>query len=335
MSNLDRCSSALQGIIASETIDGILWPRRLTLRQRKYLAAVPMWSMRGECSAGVRLVIGTRARRVTLHFKIGWCVRPWFDLDWNCDGGPTRSLRLEDLPSQEQVGRPWSATFDLPEDGIEHRLEIWLPNLAELGIHSIEADAPWRPLPSTSTRRLLCLGDSITQGMLADGPSGTLAMRLGRRFDAQVLNQGVGGHRHDPGLLDPDLPFEPQVITLAYGTNDWTSSVSVDRCASRARETVQNLRKTWPKAAIVVISPLWRETSSVEGQIPLVDYGAAIRSACADIPAVTVIDGFTLIDHRMDLFADGLHPNSLGFAQYEERLAPVISQVTGWAFATR
>ena len=57
----------------------------------------------------------------------------------------------------------------------------------------------------------------------------------------------------------------------------------------------------------------------------LLAFSSAIAEAARSFDRVSVIDGYTLVPHREDLFADGLHPNDEGFLHYALNLARHIS----------
>ena len=66
----------------------------------------------------------------------------------------------------------------------------------------------------------LALGDSITQGMVAIRPSGIYPSLISERFGLGLINAGVGGIRFDSDEIDY-IGFEPDIITVALGCNDW------------------------------------------------------------------------------------------------------------------
>jgi len=68
------------------------------------------------------------------------------------------------------------------------------------------------------------LGDSITQGYTTVFPSLTYSNVYARERNANCVNQGIGAALFDKENLDPELPFSPDKVFVAYGTNDWTHS---------------------------------------------------------------------------------------------------------------
>ena len=113
------------------------------------------------------------------------------------------------------------------------------------------------PVPQRS-RRMLQLGDSITMGMNADGPGRCYASILADLLDADPLNQGIGGHIYDPDSVDTHIPFEPDLISVAYGSNDWAKDVSIEELTPRLHRYYASLQERW-SCPIIVVSPVFRK----------------------------------------------------------------------------
>ena len=58
-------------------------------------------------------------------------------------------------------------------------------------------------------------------------------------------------------MLDGALGFTPDLITVAYGTNDWSCKPR-DMLVRDAEECLDGVRRLWPQVPLVVIGPLWR-----------------------------------------------------------------------------
>lgn len=88
------------------------------------------------------------------------------------------------------------------------------------------------------------------------------------------------------------------------------------------------LRRNYPYAKIFAITPIWRKDYQGKRAFgPFEAVAAGIRQAVADIPDITVIDGFDLVPHDEKFFSDlRLHPNDAGFAHYGENLCRKIGQ---------
>lgn len=81
------------------------------------------------------------------------------------------------------------------------------------------------PLPDLlrGARRIVCLGDSITE--LGEGPGGYVSLMRAALADRgiEVINAGIGGHRSNDMLarLNRDvLRHRPDLVTISCGVND-------------------------------------------------------------------------------------------------------------------
>ncbi len=168
--------------------------------------------------------------------------------------------------------------------------------------------------------------DSITQGMDARGPASIYTTQLARMLNAELLNVGVGGHIYDLDALDDELPFTPDLVTIAYGTNDWSRGLSQDQIARTVEDYLQRLTSTIARSArVFVLTPLWRHNGhETKAGGTLVEFSQAIANAAAGIEGVSVVDGTSLVPHRADLFADGTHPTDEGFLHYAINLHRAI-----------
>ena len=217
-------------------------------------------------------------------------------------------------------------SFSNPQHRL-HEVQISLPLIVGCGFAGLRSNGSLEP--AAERPQILCLGDSITQGFVAGWPSKCYTALLADALNADVLNQGIGGHIFHPESLNglERLPFRPACITVAYGTNDWHDCPSVDTIRTNASAYLARLHGLFPETPVYVISPLWRADC---GQLPA--HGAPLsvirqilQQEVQKYGHMTLIDGDTLIDHRTELFEDGfLHPNRQGFAQMTKRLLAVI-----------
>ena len=174
-------------------------------------------------------------------------------------------------------------------------------------------------------RRLLCLGDSITQGTAAVQPTCSYPVLLARHWGCDLLNQGVGGHVWDPLALADPPAYAPHRITIAYGTNDWQRGVTAAALADHVGAYLDRVRALWPGVPVAVITPLWRtgETQSQRAGT-LADVRAVIARSAAPTGA-QVIDGAALLPAQAWWFPDGVHPSDAGFCRLALALSAHLS----------
>ena len=173
---------------------------------------------------------------------------------------------------------------------------------------------------------MLVYGDSITQGYDSTTPARSYAMQLVRALDADARNKAIGGEVFCPELSKVKNDIEPDYISVAYGTNDWSRIPRAD-IKKNARQFYLNLRENYPGAKIFAITPIWRKDYQREDRYDFMAISAIINESVKDIPNVVVIEGFDLVPHKEEYFADlRLHPNDEGFKYYAENLIAEIKK---------
>ena len=180
--------------------------------------------------------------------------------------------------------------------------------------------------PVKKTRKMLAFGDSITQGYDAIYPSRSYQNRLSDLLDASCINKGIGGERFFPALLDGELDLQPDLITVAYGTNDWSKRDPVT-FENNCRGFFEKLTARYPDAKIIAITPIWRadNTKQTPFGAPLSEAVKRITDICAEFPRIAVIHGGSFTPRLGEFYADAyLHPNDMGFAFYAENLYPAV-----------
>lgn len=208
------------------------------------------------------------------------------------------------------------------------RVTIWLPCLFDASISefAIEDGACFEPAKKDCN--IMFLGDSITQGYTTEFPSLTYTNIVTNRMNAHCINQGIGGALFDKSDLDEELPFEPDIIFVAYGTNDWYHSGDRD-LGKNADSFYQKLCSIYPKTKIYAILPIWRANIPRVSEIATMGFDemhTVLENICRKYNVET-IDGRKLTPHHEKFFLpDGTHPNEMGFLQYGENLYKVIEK---------
>ncbi len=237
----------------------------------------------------------------------------WFDLYLN--GLLTQHFGTDGI---QMAGG--SASIDLGK-GVKD-VELYLPWSRAAILSNIELDDGATLEPVVRPHTMIAFGDSITQGYDAIYPSLSYVSTLARLLDADVVNKGIGGERFFPALLEQADPIQPDYITVAYGTNDW-STVTVERFLQTCRAFYQRLSELYPDSKIFAITPICRLDSNRVTNFgePFSMVGAHIRELCADLPNVTLICGEKFTPAFKTFYSDAyLHPNDLGFALYAQNL---------------
>ncbi len=314
--DLSRQSNLLHGI-ARVVRQGEAWhPARMTAALEKNYGGTEAYLIRAACTAGVRLALQTDAPVLNIGLQYRRSCRNLSQCDVLIDGRPAAPL----LPAPADAD--FTAAVPLPGGG-PHVVEIYLPHCREVLISRLEipdgATAAPRPRPPN---RWLAVGDSITQGMTATSPALTWTARVARQLGWDLHNIAVGGAiaQAAVGRLALDLAWN--IATVAFGVNDFNQDRPPDVVQAETRGLLERLLQR-PQAALYLLTPVpWagRTTPNNIG-LHLEDYRQALRQAAAGLPRVAVIEGAELLDDNPALFADNVHPNDTGMAQFAERLA--------------
>ncbi len=246
-------------------------------------------------------------------------------MDVYCDGRFVDSVsNCAQLPDFDRLAcggfsEERTKTFSLPKN--EKEVCVYFPFSAITEIKELRLNGGTYIRPVKREKILLSFGDSITHGYDAFHPANSYANRLADELGYQIFNKGIGGEVFFPKLALEEDGFQPDLITVAYGTNDWRY-FSQEQIAQNCGEFLENLTKTYPKTKIVVISPTWRK--DLRENMPGGDFLGLERAIGAEAEKrndVYFISGFTLIPQEAELFADRrLHPNDEGFAHYAKNL---------------
>lgn len=216
--------------------------------------------------------------------------------------------------------------FDLGEG--EKEIYVQMPwNMVTL-LKEFRLDDGASILPVKPAKKILCYGDSITQGFDALHPSRKYTSRMADFLNMEEFNKAIGGEKFNPKLSAIRQDFTPDLITVAYGTNDWKVRTQ-EQFNANCGGFYENLSKHYPDTTIFAITPIWRsiQEKKVFDLGPFRNVHDSICRLTADLPNVKVIDAFEFIPHFSDYFADlTLHPNGAGYDRYFEGLRPYLEE---------
>lgn len=320
-----------------QTPEGIRFWRFTKQQQEAYLPDRPATGMnyysRTLACSGMRFVFRTDSRTMKLKCLLEKSTsRSFFCFEVFADGKPVGNLDNfgdqtypEGKPNAQFPLGEYEKEFTLPE-GMK-TVVVYLPFTICPALQELSLDDGAVLQPVRRAKKLFSFGDSITQGYDAMYPSRHYTAPLADMLDAELVNKGIGGEIFFPTLATLADDTAPDYITVAYGTNDFSKTDGTDFIA-RAGAFFGALRQNYPNARIFAITPIWRKDYQGKRAFgPFETVAEGIRQAVADIPDVTVIDGFDLVPHDEKFFSDlRLHPNDAGFAHYGENLCREIGQ---------
>jgi lysophospholipase L1-like esterase len=233
-----------------------------------------------------------------------------------------KELRLEDKPYE-------LALCDSLGDGYEEcRVTVYFPRGNDPAvIKYVELDDGATLTPHKYDLKMLFYGDSITQGCSSVAHSLCYTRMVADFFNAESYNLGVGGGRMDISTVD-DIGYEPDVVVISFGTNDFTHHKSLDALKSKADEFMAAVKELHKNSAkhFFVISPLWRADLDKwvgnEENGRKMSYLSEARGAIIEYAAkhgMNHINGLELVPPSPEYFRDEyLHPNDLGFCLYAQ-----------------
>jgi lysophospholipase L1-like esterase len=198
-------------------------------------------------------------------------------------------------------------------------VKIYFPTIFEMHIKNLKINGTVEK--PAQKEKILCLGDSITQGFISGYPSCNYVARIAALLNVDAINQGVGGYIYNSASLNGLQRFKPQFglpkfITVAYGTNDWHRKIPKDILQNNIREYYKRLIEIFPDTPIYVITPIWRGDIELETNDKAYFYEIQniIQKETSLYKTIKLINGLRLIPHEFKFFSDVyLHPNAEGF----------------------
>lgn len=300
----------LSGYVRLEEKDGYIFPKRVTEKQNEIISSRSFFP-RQESTSSMFIEFTTDADKISFdYFVCPGSSKEYYSIDVLENGINTFNFH------NETVNEKGHLFIELENTG-EKLVTIYLSNLAGVGIKNFNVSGNIKK--HKRTLKMLALGDSITQGYTTKHPYYTYVNMVAKDLDAYVLNQAIGGDKFFDGNLDEDLNFDPDFITVAYGTNDWAHNMDVKL---NAFNYFKKLRHIYPGKMIFALLPIFR--GGIKGDIrngySLDDIRQQIKTA-AELNNITVINCKDFIQHHEDCFWDKtLHPNELGFVFYAQGL---------------
>ena len=321
--NTETLKQLFKGALSIQNEDEWLRLYRFTKNQRNYYFEKTPDTLYPKtfATAGMKLDLVTDANEISFDFRVfAASSRTFYSVDLYIDGVFCDEMYVMNILRKKSG----SVSFVLPKG--THRLTVYFPNLMRMDIANVRLAGASFAEPVPSKMKILCLGDSITQGYDSYHSSLSYVNRISEALDAEILDQAIGAEVFDEKILDEELPFDPDLITIAYGTNDWAILESKEQFLTGAENFFRKIKNIYPDKKIVYISPIWRgdyqrpfgtQDTAVGG----FEESVKTLQMLAKENGLFVVDGIPLTPHHSDFFADQfLHPNDLGFGFYAENL---------------
>ena len=333
--NLSQIRTITTGAVRIEEIDSHIHFYRFTKQQEElYKNRSDDFYLKTFSTSGIQIRFSTNSKTLFLRTEITrGSSRTYFAFDVFVNG-----LKVDTLDNFSDMDIPqcypplkfpqgeFSKKFNLGEGDKE--VCIYFPWSVCAVVKELVLDDDSFIVPRKPAKKMLCFGDSITQGYDALSPSNKYISRLANMLDAEEHNKAIGGEIFFPELPAVKEEFVPDYITVAYGTNDW-SKCTAEEFAYNCKEFFYNLHNSYPSSKIFVITPIWRKDkneSRVFGKFE--DVAGMIQQQAAKYGHISLIQGFEFVPQDENLYADlKLHPNDDGFDFYFEHLSQCVKQM--------
>ena len=328
--NQEKLNELLKGVLTIFEEDGWLRLYRFTENQFGYYFEKTPDTLYPKtfATAGMKLECMTDTDEISFDFRVfAASSRSFYSVDLYIDGVFCDEFYVMNFMRKKNG----NVSFVLPKG--THRLTVYFPNLMRMDIANVCLKGASFAEPVSSEIKILCLGDSITQGYDAYHSSLSYTNRISEALNAEILNQAVGGEIFDEKILDEELSFDPDLVMVAYGTNDWAIQPDYETFITAADVFLGKIKEIYPNKKLVYISPIWRgdfrKPFGTQEQTPVGDFYASVQAlnTLAKEKGFFVVDGLPLTPHIPDFFADQiLHPNDLGFSIYAQTLLQVLRE---------
>ncbi len=267
---------------------------------------------RAESTSGVRLDFYTDSSKFIFEIEAKAKYEVYID------SALTHAFVQDDFESLEK---------EIVLDGKKHRITLVFPNHFKGGLKRVELDDGALIEPCKYDRKILFMGDSITQGWNSRWDSLSYAWNVTRIFDADSIIQGIGGATFCADTFDMDITYDADIVVIAYGTNDWSFCGDFDDIRKRCSAFLERVAKRYEDKKIFFVTPIWR--ADIDRKAPPYSFADCcnLLKQEAENQGITVIEGENLTPKIADFYDDGwLHPNDIGFAIYGMNLAAKIQK---------
>lgn len=285
----------------------------------------PSFYQRTFATAGVTLEFCTDSENLALSVEVSvGCGYRWFVHSVFVD-----DKRIGELAGFVPEGGSAAAEGKFTLGKGMKRVRIVFPWSEVSRIKCLVLDEGAQVIPIPKKRTMLIFGDSITQGYTTWLPENSYASQIARFLDADAVNKGIGGAGYWPELASTQDGFQPDMILVAYGANDWTSNTEAE-FVENSKAFCMHLRQNYPKAKIFVLSPIWTSTREAKKheRWPFENLVAHSQTLPALVDNLVVIDGTDFVPYDQACFAeDRVHPNDVGFTYYARNLQKRLAEI--------
>ncbi len=221
------------------------------------------------------------------------------------------------------AGEAPGAVQVLPGFGATHHVRIWLPCLRGVRVRALWGDGSgFAAVPARPS--LLVLGDGPAQGMACGNPALAWPSRLSGRLGLDLINQAIHDQVFQPGMLSGlGSVGGIEAIVVALGAAYRHEPCQARLVARDVRTFLSELARLYPETPTWVVTPLWHNAERLPDRAGscIAELGPMIAANVAAHDEMELVDGLSLLDHRVALLADAEEmPGAKGAHQIARRL---------------
>ena len=303
--NLEQIKNLTVGAVEIEqTADGIYFYKMKKCQIEAFYALSEILGFRAKTTTGIRLDFETDSKFLAFEVKSGG------KFEYLIDGVYQGTVPITDGCAKIDLAAPCRITLCFPSHDVGALDNVQLSDGASAVRHKFD-------------KKVLFIGDSITQGWNSGIDTLSYAYRTSFALNYDSVIQGVGGAYYHASTF-ADSGFDPDVVIIAYGTNDVWHFATKDGMLCQLRAYLGLVKETYKHSKIYAISPIWVSGGSEEKRMGNLWECYELIADEIEKCGVEHIRGLDLVPHERRYFADDLHPNKDGFEEYAGNLVGII-----------
>lgn len=170
-------------------------------------------------------------------------------------------------------------------------------------------------------KKILFIGDSITQGWDTLSDSNSYAYQVSLRYDADTVIFGVGGAYFHESILPSVDVYHPDIVIVAFGANDFARGE--EALVKNMHEFMDKLLVIYKDAQIIGLTPICGKAGHRLGRN---SFREIIEKTYEEY-GIEYIDGTHMVAPLEDNYADNYHPNDKGYGEMADALIPKLNAI--------
>ncbi len=332
--DLESLKQITYGAVRIEEEGDAFYFHRMTKEQVEYYdKKEPDWGLKARSTAGIKLRFKTNSRFLKLNVNVNsFNYVKYFSFDVYVNGKYLDALKNFDennvpefYPTYAYELGDFEKSFDLGEG--EKTVYVYFPWNQNIKVYGVYLDDGAFFNPVGYNGKALTYGDSITQGYYTLFSAKRYATQLTENYNLEEYCKAIGAETFSPDFLDIKEDITPDLITVAYGSNDWHKKSKED-FISDATGFISRLASLYKNVKIVVISPIWRADSVEEKAVNFEEIPSILNEIASRYENVYFVNARNFVPEQSSYYGDyRLHPNDEGFNKYFEGLKQEFDKV--------